>query len=633
MSRLLIVWVLALCSLIVLGPLLYRPVTAAAQRAGDSLTPASVMTGTVKSVSGEAMEGVLVSARAADRTFTTTVFTDRAGRFTFPRLAPGQYRIWAQAVGYGTTRTEMRAEGGREQSYAFKLSPIEDFTMQLSGAEWMAALPEDTPAHRRMKQIFQTTCTACHGAHVTLRNRFDEAGWRAIINVMAYANAPGTNLARTEGRQPQAILNHYSGELAPYLAEMRGPGISPMNFQRLPRPTGEATRVVITEYDSIVPSQRLDPRIEQGGHDWSEGPPSTFQGGGAHDVVADLNGNAWATDNTDNRNRSFFKVDHKTGKITDFKVAGATGLARGTHGLGIVVPSTGLVWMNLYAGPDRDGAGVLGSERPRAEEGRGSLLKIDPRDDSYEIFAPPQGMSNVGSHLEPDGKGKIWSGTNRGLLRFDPDTKQFTEYKSRFLETTRFVGTYGASGDMDGNGWVAIISHDKLAVADVKTATVKEISIPPNKVGIDIATPEDRAFFAKFEGATTLGSNAAAPWAQSPRRIGGDLTAPTMWVCLWNGQALAEVDIRTHQIKYHPAPIAHSGVYDVDVDNDHAAWVSLRNADRVAKLDPKTGRWTVYVLPTLGTEARHISVDRRTGDVWLAGRRGARLVRLHFPER
>ena len=58
------------------------------------------LTGMVKSSGGNVLDGVTVSARSSDKTYTTTVFTDEAGKYFFPPLAEGNYRIWAQAVGF-----------------------------------------------------------------------------------------------------------------------------------------------------------------------------------------------------------------------------------------------------------------------------------------------------------------------------------------------------------------------------------------------------------------------------------------------------------------------------------------------------------------------------------------------------
>src|SRR5262249_54798646 len=58
-----------------------------------------LLRGSVAWAAGEPMGGVTVSAKADGTTITTTVFTDDSGRYYFPPLANGAYRVWAQALG------------------------------------------------------------------------------------------------------------------------------------------------------------------------------------------------------------------------------------------------------------------------------------------------------------------------------------------------------------------------------------------------------------------------------------------------------------------------------------------------------------------------------------------------------
>ena len=60
------------------------------------------------------MEGVAVSARAVDRSYTTSVFTDDRGEYVFPPLDSGRYEVWAQAVGYETTRAAGEVDATRQ---------------------------------------------------------------------------------------------------------------------------------------------------------------------------------------------------------------------------------------------------------------------------------------------------------------------------------------------------------------------------------------------------------------------------------------------------------------------------------------------------------------------------------------
>jgi hypothetical protein len=210
-----------------------------------------ILAGIVSDAKGAVMEGVAVSARStAPGTFaTTTVFSNRSGRYAFPPLAPGSYELLAQAVGFHAGKaTKSLARGSSAQN--FTLQPIADtsspaFTNQLNGAEWMAALPEATPADRRMKEIFRSNCTSCHMTNFVLQNRFDEAGWLAILSFMERTSA-GMSLPRMD-RPPLPILNYHKADLAAYLAKVRGPGESPLRPRPLPRPTGEATQVVVSD--------------------------------------------------------------------------------------------------------------------------------------------------------------------------------------------------------------------------------------------------------------------------------------------------------------------------------------------------------------------------------------------------
>lgn len=574
----------------------------------------AALSGTIRTVEGTALEGIVVSARASDRTFTTSVFTDARGEYAFPGLDAGRYRVWAQAVGFEAGKVEVELGAGKRTKQNFALKPARDYTMQLSGSEWMAALPEDTVPRRRMKQIFQNVCTGCHQPHFALQNRLDEEGWRAVITSMETVTS-----AHAWSDRPNPVVRHFKDELAAYLAEMRGPGPSPMKFTVLPRPTGDAARVVITEYD-IQPPETPDQFNAHDGSDWSEGSPSGFYALGLHDMAVDFNGNVWTNHAVANKTRTYAKLDTKTGRVTNFKVPGGVGgFLRASHGM--TIGPDGIIWMNVFAGQPTDSDGTSGV---------GSLARLDPKTESFQLFAPPKGMEGVGGHLEVDGKGKVWTVTSKGALRFDPDTKQFTEFKSPTTMNSKGAGTYGLGADSQGNGWWAVITHDRVGVSDITTGEVREIQFAPRTEMMELVTPEDKKFFDTFGDATGVNANVGFPWAQAPRRLGGDKTGRTMWVGNFWGQSLSEIDIETKQVTYHRVPLPYSGPYDVEVDNNHVPFVSLRNSDRVGKFDPVTKQWTIYVLPTLGTEARHITVDKRTGDVWLPYSRTSKAARLQF---
>src|SRR5258708_3177072 len=166
----------------------------------------AVLSGTVISNEGKPLEGIGVSARGLNNTFTTTVYTDDAGRYLFPSMESGQYKIWAQAVGFETSKADATLSDGTKKQLDLKLATLADFHKQLSGTEWAASLPEDTPDDRRMKTVFINNCSGCHQVSFLLQNRFDAAGWGAVINLMQTMLSIGY---APEGKTPDAVIHAY----------------------------------------------------------------------------------------------------------------------------------------------------------------------------------------------------------------------------------------------------------------------------------------------------------------------------------------------------------------------------------------------------------------------------------------
>jgi streptogramin lyase len=560
--------------------------------------------GTIQSA-GRPIEGVVVSARAESRPITTSVFTDARGRYYFPALEKGRYRVWAQAVGFETARTAVDLAalvGEGIVAQHFSLKPLKDFTRQLSGPEFMNALPEDTFERRRMKAIFRNNCAGCHQPNFVLQNRFDEAGWLTVIDVMARIGIYGT--PPRPDAAPLPLIDAFKDDLAKYLAEMRGPGPSPMTFTPLPRPTGESARVVITEYD-VTANANPSAYVTQDGSDWLEGVPSAYEARGPHDAEVDSRGFVWIVDSQDNRARTISKLDPRTGVIKDFKLEQRppTEWAMGSHG--IVIDANDIAWFNADGG----------------------LGKVDTRTEKIDWFEPPASMARVDGTLDVDPKGMVWTTTDEGALRFDPRTNTFQEFTS--LNSNRQCRTYGIAADIDGNAWWAQMGCDMLAKSDINGGTSLEVKMQ-RRPGLEaLATPRDKELYER------VGSqwNSSVVWTQGPRRLGADRKAPYVYVANWWGDNLAKIDIRTNKTTYYQYPLpGFAGVYDATVDRNGKVWVNLMNGDRVARFDPTTERWTEYQLPSRGAETRFIAVDNHkpTVEVWTPYWRTNRIARLQF---
>jgi streptogramin lyase/mono/diheme cytochrome c family protein len=568
-------------------------------KALDAAPNGALLTGTVKSASGEKMGGVTVSAKMEGQTITTSVFTDDDGNYYFPVLDAGKYQVWAQADTFETARAAVELTSARHQDFSMK--PMTDFERQLTGDQLLASLPEDTPEDRRLKRVFRNNCTSCHQPNYILQNRFDADGWIAIMNAMRDFTVTGNYNGEDSPAAP--TIEYFKKDLAAYLAKVRGPGPTAMKFKLRPRPRGDAARVVFTEYEvPLDPGSGFDTKYPtNNGSDWSLGTPSALNGShGVHDAQADFNGNIWFSNNVASKLISVGRIDSKTGEVRYIKVPDLKGNAALGHG--IVRDAQGILWFNI----NMNGTG------PNA------LGRLDPTTEKVEVFTTPKGMTEVtqvATSLDVDGKGKVWVTAGTGALRFDPETRQFTEFKSVNYTTADGQGmTYGLAGDSQGNGWWAEMGIDIVGHSDIETGKSMEVKLPPVPGQMELFTPEQRQMFA-MSGSDF---NLAVPWTQGPRRMGADKTGDYVWVCDWWGGNLAKIDIRTQKVTIVPLPRPDAlQPYQAAVDSNHNVWTNIMNGDEVMKFDVKTSQWTEYPVPTLGAEMRYFSILEHNGSMQL----------------
>jgi streptogramin lyase len=602
MSRITRLSVLSLATGLVVffGPTFEQIAPAAGYAApGDVL-----LTGTIKSASGEKMEGVTVSARALGATFTTSVFSDLNGEFYFPRLESGRYKVWAQAVGYEGVRLDVDL-ASTVQRQAFVMKPIKDFALQLRGDEWVASLPEATYQDKKMKEVFRMSCGGCHNQNMAMKDRLDEKGWKNIIDLMSRIATSG--YGSSEDAVPNPLFQYYRDDLAAYLAKVRGPGPSTAKLTARPRPRGDETLVVIREYDTVQPGTGLP--LFDDGSDWSLGAPSKLDIKNHHSIdgTIDFDGNVWFSDDL-NRNpyRSVGKIDWKTGKVTNYKVPRADGSGMAVNVHDVITDHEGNIW--------------FGAE--------GKLARIDGAG-KMDLFSPPKELGRgAGGMTAVDGKGRIWSGAGDGAIMFDPKTQTWAGYKNPATQKELGItGTYGMAGDREGNGWWAQYAIDVMVKADGQSPGKTEaVKVPrANNPAWELFTGDDRKIFEMLGGAEHHGRGVPDQFAIRKPGAGPGPT-DAVWGPSWFNDALVKVDIHTHKSTVYPYPWRDGGSYQAVVDNEGMVWVVFTNGDYVGKFNPRTERWTRYDLPTLGTEAHGlqvVTVNKRTqvtAPYWAAGK-------------
>ena len=563
----------------------------------QSSSTTSVLSGTVKSAEGKPLEGIGVSARGTRDTFTTTVYTDESGRYLFPAMNDGKYRVWAQAVSFEPAKADADLSDGGKKQVDLTLATLGDFHKQLSGTEWAASLPEDTPDDRRMKTVFINNCSGCHQVSFLLQNRFDAAGWGAVITLMEKMLSIGY---APEDAKPNPVIHAYKQELAEYLGRVRGPGNSPLNLKLLPRPTGESARIVVTEYDLSRPDM---PGwiMEHNGTDWSEGTPSRWNGRAAHDVAIDKGGSVWFADDA-TPERTLAKLDPVTGKITEYMLADQANAAESSHAL--VFDKVGNIWF------------ANGTE--------GAPTKFDPETGKFFRYPRPQDVPFSGDFITLDTKGNVWAPHREGAFKLDPVTGKYTNYSLRPGKAN-----YDLAVDAEDKVWVSKPGGNDMVIVDSHTGQVDDLALN-SVVSQDYeVTAKDRELSASLG----LTPNTATPLEKGPRRSVADREKDVIWVCEFFADRLAKIDARTKKVTEYPLPHRFSQPYSATVNTkDHTVWITMLNSDRVAKFDPSTEKFTEYVLPTRGTEIRNIQVDSTTNPptVWLPYDRTNKIARIQF---
>ena len=563
--------------------------------------------GAIRGDDGKAMNGVAVTAQASDQTFKTIVYTDDQGEYVFPHLVSGDYKVWAQAVGFVTDRAELKLDGTHTASHAFTLKPLVNFEHELTGAEWIAALPEDTAQHKRMKQILYVACSGCHGLDVVLDNKFDEAGWTMIVKSMESATYNGYR-GSDDMPIPQLgwegqIIRHHREELGKYLAEMRGPGPSPMVLKPMDRPKGEAAQVVVTQYDLPI-AERANEMPWNTGDDWMRGPANGMHGTvGVHDVLAAADGGAWISQarTTFETNRSWVKLDPATGNMKLYRV---------------VNPENGRPIYYEQAGPDSLGNIWMHSG--------GSFVKLDPVAETFTAYPIPTVFGGTENSIDGDSKGRVWANGRAGVVEFDPSEldKKGVMYPGWHLYQQHTPGnltTYGMTVDADDNPWWSESYSDIVATKNMKTGKVTEFEMhdPNYDARKALATQEDLAYYDSV-GAETWSGNSAdpVPYAEMPRRLAADKNGDTVWVPNWAQSNIAEINIHTMKVTYHELPLkVHP--YKTTVDKNHNVYLDIQAGDGMYKFVPSTQEWTYYQLPTHGCSSRHMSFDDVRGEAWV----------------
>ena len=353
---------------------------------------AAALTGVVSSQEEGNMEGVVVSARRDRANSTVSVVSDAQGRYSFPRthLEPGSYDLTTRAVGYDLRNpgpAEVTADG--PASVDLQLRVTTDLASQLSSIEWINSM-NGTPEQKAENVHQLLACNYCHTYQRILNSRHGAEQFINVIDRMVRYYADGTAVSNDNRRGRAARVQEPSRvafleqspnwgaqpgmpreRVAEFFAMNNlsgGRTTHPYELKTDPRPTGKATRVIITEWDMPTASTA------------------------SHDSTIDSNGVIWFTDESAQFLGSF---DTKTSTFKEYQVPPVPqGIIPGSRD--VIVDHDDNVWFPL-----------------RNEEGESILTKFDPK---TEQLTHVDGVGSQFIELGPDGK--VWA----GFRRIDPTT-------------------------------------------------------------------------------------------------------------------------------------------------------------------------------------------------------------------
>jgi streptogramin lyase len=516
----------------------------------------TALSGTVSSAEEGAMEGVLVRAKKAGSTITVTVVSDAKGRYAFPaaKLAPGSYGLRIRAAGYdlaGPDSAEIVA--GKIATADLKLKRTSDLAAQLSNGEWLASFP-GTDQQKAVMRI--------------ARSQYDADTFMKVIlpRMQGYVNqsmpqAPQLRRAERlmEERGDQRVQVYRS--TAEFLATINRSSSPTWKYElkTLPRPTGRATRVIVTEYD--LPRDVIQP----------------------HDVVVDRDGIAWYSSFGE---QYLGRLDPKTGKVTEYQV----GLSKPGFPTGFLALRTDReenLWMgNMY---------------------QATIVKFDPRTTKFMTWSLPKEQNidaaqvNMVSPQAAHVDGKVWTQNNgfAGVHRLDLKTGKVETWEPfKAAPQGQPHNIYDVIPDSKNNAYFTDFRQHHIGRIDAVTGEVKLFTIPtpasaPRRGMMDA---QDRLWFAEYRGdrvavfdtksETFKEWKMATPWA-SPYDVTIDKHEEA-----WTGSMITDqvtrLDTKTGQMVDYLLP-RETNIRRVFVDNSTTPvtfWVGSNHGASIIKLEP-----------------------------------------------
>ena len=481
------------------------------------------LSGGVTDAGGTPLSGVMITAHDGAHRASTTVFTDAGGRFGFPALRPGRYRVTARRLGFETlVREDVAPEG---PPLRFSLPAKADFAADLPASYWYAQLDwPDPESHAN----FARACANCHQiGDWAWRVPRGEADWEAVLE-------------RMDRRGPPLYARSREGLIA-RLMRTFGPDAPAPDFEPPAPPSGAALHAVIREYE-IDPERRTSCHDLEPGADgrmyteegyWLD--PRTLDrgvfpiGDGAHSIERAGNGDFWITVTGSDE---LVRLDPETGQVDRHAHPEIDG-DRGIYPHTLRFNAQQQIWYTLTAS--------------------NHLARFDPRTAQFEYHRLPAGTQDpeelsgaavaYGSDIAPDQS--IWWSQLLGprIGRFDPASGEMQAW------TTPFSGPRRLRVAGDGAIWVPFFGHARIGRFDPDSEEWRVWELPTGPAGTEL------------------------PYALAVEPRTGDV-----WITGSNSDTLIRFRPETERFDVFPLPTPVSWTREIEFDARGHVWTCTSNA-------------------------------------------------------
>jgi len=534
--------------------------------AGAALAQSQALSGSVSSQAEGSMEGVIVGAKRAGSNMNVSVVSDKQGRYSFP----------AERLEPGNYTLRIRATGYMLESanavtIGAQKNAVADLRLRKASIDETASQLSNSewlmswPGTRAQKDSIRG-CNHCHTYERIMRSKFTPDEALATIERMA---------RYTPSTFPNLIQPNPPGRIG-------GGTVTPEARERV-----QNTRRRMAEYISSVnlsksaawqyelktlprPSGKAT-RVIYTEYDV---PSVTRQ---PHDVIVDSRGFAWYASFGE---QILGRLDPKTGMIKEWPIP-------------VVKPNRNKGVLNIEFDAD-DNVWI-------ANGFQGAVQKFDRRTETFRTY--PLAAEFDGDHAEllfiaPRNSkvdGKVWVMNNGewSIYRLDVASGKWEKFSAYPVPRPRH---YSVLSDSQNNAWFTVIERAHIGRIDAKTGAIEIYETEQKDSG--------------------------------PRR--GMIDAQDrVWTALNRTDLIAMFDPKTMKFQSWPTGIPEYYAYDVWADRNGEAWASTEYADRVVRVNPKSGEVTQYLLPG-PANMRRSSGDNATKQpsFWVGANHTASIVRL-----